>query len=234
MRDAQLTRCFLKSKSATFGGLISTARPTSQQNLSEILEAQVPQRFFLSARAARGILRRAEKRGRTLPCHLQAALESLAQADGWKTTGTSSPEHSSPTVNATGTPCPLNKPSRRDTSFLTHSDVRRAQVGTTRMEKLSSSKMSAAGETSGKTELESAKEGHVTASPKLTGTQSLLPRTSEENCAQARLPLNSAPEEESREADTQPSASMPLVQCEEDRTTTTRKETILSVRRLTP
>jgi hypothetical protein len=47
-------------------------------SLSDVLESHVPQRFFLSPRAARGILRRAEKRGRTLPSHLQAALESLA------------------------------------------------------------------------------------------------------------------------------------------------------------
>jgi DNA-cytosine methyltransferase len=39
----------------------------------------VPARYSLSARAARGILRRAEKRGRTLPSHLSAALETVAR-----------------------------------------------------------------------------------------------------------------------------------------------------------
>jgi hypothetical protein len=38
----------------------------------------VPAKYSLSARAASGILRRAEKRGRVLPEHLAAALESVA------------------------------------------------------------------------------------------------------------------------------------------------------------
>jgi site-specific DNA-cytosine methylase len=49
-----------------------------RQSLSDVLESRVPPRFFLSPRAARGILRRAEKRGRKLPPRLQAALEGLA------------------------------------------------------------------------------------------------------------------------------------------------------------
>ena len=49
-------------------------------SLSDILETgDVPQRFFLSATACRGILRRAEKRGKTLPPALQSALEAVAQ-----------------------------------------------------------------------------------------------------------------------------------------------------------
>ena len=49
-------------------------------SLSDILETgDVPQRFFLSATACRGILRRAEKRGRELPPLLQTALERVAQ-----------------------------------------------------------------------------------------------------------------------------------------------------------
>lgn len=47
-------------------------------SLPDVLEAIVPERFYLSQRAAAGILRRAEKRGRELPAHLQAALENLA------------------------------------------------------------------------------------------------------------------------------------------------------------
>jgi hypothetical protein len=52
-------------------------------SLSDVLESHVPQRFFLSPKAAAGILRRAEKRGRMLPMPLQRALEGLAriQAD---------------------------------------------------------------------------------------------------------------------------------------------------------
>jgi site-specific DNA-cytosine methylase len=51
-------------------------------SLSDVLESHAPQRFFLSAKAASGILRRAKKRGRTLPSRLQAALESLATRRG--------------------------------------------------------------------------------------------------------------------------------------------------------
>jgi hypothetical protein len=47
--------------------------------LSEVLETgSVPQRFFLSDTACRGILRRADKRGKELPPALQAALEQVA------------------------------------------------------------------------------------------------------------------------------------------------------------
>jgi len=50
-------------------------------SLSDILEGgNVPQRFFLSATACKGILRRAEKRGKALPIALQIALQSVAQA----------------------------------------------------------------------------------------------------------------------------------------------------------
>ena len=49
-------------------------------SLSDVLETgEVPQRFFLSATACRGILRRAAKRGRELPHSLQTALEHAAQ-----------------------------------------------------------------------------------------------------------------------------------------------------------
>jgi hypothetical protein len=53
---------------------------SSEPSLREILEPpqNVPARYSLSARAASGILRRAEKRGRTLPEHLAAALEAVA------------------------------------------------------------------------------------------------------------------------------------------------------------
>lgn len=47
-------------------------------SLSDVLEMTVPQRYALSARAAKGILRRANARGRTLPPELQRALEGLA------------------------------------------------------------------------------------------------------------------------------------------------------------
>ena len=43
-------------------------------SLSDILETDVPRKYYLSAKAARGILRRAEKRGRELPELLRRAL----------------------------------------------------------------------------------------------------------------------------------------------------------------
>ena len=47
--------------------------------LSDVLEGgNVPQRYFLSAKACSGILRRAEKRGKELPPLLQKALEATA------------------------------------------------------------------------------------------------------------------------------------------------------------
>ena len=49
-------------------------------SLSDILETgDVPQRFYLSAKACKGILRRADKRGKELPRQLQAALQMAAR-----------------------------------------------------------------------------------------------------------------------------------------------------------
>jgi hypothetical protein len=54
-------------------------------SLSDVLETQpVPQRFFLSATACKGILRRAEKREKTLPGQLREALLAVAQAEKQK------------------------------------------------------------------------------------------------------------------------------------------------------
>ena len=48
-------------------------------SLSDVLETgAVPQRYYLSAKACRGILRRAEKRGKALPPSLAAALQAVA------------------------------------------------------------------------------------------------------------------------------------------------------------
>src|SRR5581483_5796808 len=48
-------------------------------SLSDILETgEVPQQYFLSSRACRGILRRAEKRGKDLPEALKSALLAVA------------------------------------------------------------------------------------------------------------------------------------------------------------
>lgn len=49
----------------------------SRVTLSEVLETgPVPERYFLSKAACAGILRRAERRGKKLPAHLEAALLS--------------------------------------------------------------------------------------------------------------------------------------------------------------
>ncbi len=48
-------------------------------SLSDILETgDVPQRYYLSAKACSGILRRADKRGKELPSQLHRALEQVA------------------------------------------------------------------------------------------------------------------------------------------------------------
>src|SRR5215469_11409855 len=47
-------------------------------SLATILEPNAPKKYLLSAKAAQGILRRAAKRGRTLPTHLRQALAALA------------------------------------------------------------------------------------------------------------------------------------------------------------
>jgi len=49
-------------------------------SLSQVLEqGSIQQRYFLSAKACAGILRRAEKRGKTLPAPLQQALAAAAE-----------------------------------------------------------------------------------------------------------------------------------------------------------
>ena len=49
-----------------------------ESSLSQILQATVPQRYYLSRTACMGILRRAEERGKDLPPQLEAALERQA------------------------------------------------------------------------------------------------------------------------------------------------------------
>jgi hypothetical protein len=50
----------------------------ASSSLPDVLEVDVPARYSLSPRAAAGILRRAQKRGRELPEALRTALETLA------------------------------------------------------------------------------------------------------------------------------------------------------------
>lgn len=57
-----------------------------ESSLSLVLETgELPQRFFLSAKACTGILRRSAKRGKALPPMLKAALEQVCQYGGQET-----------------------------------------------------------------------------------------------------------------------------------------------------
>ncbi|WP_461246527.1 DNA cytosine methyltransferase [Treponema sp. R6D11] len=53
-----------------------------ESSLSQILEKNVPEKYYLSPKACRGILRRAERRGKELPEALKAALEQQALMGG--------------------------------------------------------------------------------------------------------------------------------------------------------
>ena len=66
---ASPTECWTRSTSEYHNAAV-------ESSLSDILETgDVPQRYFLSARACEGILRRAEKGGKVLPVRLAAALK---------------------------------------------------------------------------------------------------------------------------------------------------------------
>jgi len=77
MRDSQVETS-LQAWNGFAGGLISYLKPNEQVKLSQVLEPQVSERFNLSSKAVRGILRRAEKRGKVLPSQLSKALQSVA------------------------------------------------------------------------------------------------------------------------------------------------------------
>ena len=54
-----------------------------ESTLSQILQAEVPEKYCLSAKACEGILRRAEHRGKPLPEMLRVALEQqIARQNG--------------------------------------------------------------------------------------------------------------------------------------------------------
>ena len=54
-------------------------RGARESSLSQILEATVPERYYLSPKACGGIIRRAGNRGKKLPSILEAALLMQAQ-----------------------------------------------------------------------------------------------------------------------------------------------------------
>ena len=53
-----------------------------ESSLSEVLQMNAPEKYYLSAKACRGILRRAEKRGKVLPPMLQEALTEVVRSAG--------------------------------------------------------------------------------------------------------------------------------------------------------
>lgn len=69
------------SMTLNFGESPSVAR---ESTLLQILEANVPEKYYLSAKACAGILRRAEKRGKELPKMLKDALEEVVRLDVWE------------------------------------------------------------------------------------------------------------------------------------------------------
>ena len=78
MQDSQVKAC-LETWSGFNRGVISFDKPNeSNVGLESILEPTVADKYFLSAKACRGILRRSKKRGKTLPEHLHRALEEVA------------------------------------------------------------------------------------------------------------------------------------------------------------
>lgn len=81
MRDRQVAN-YLRNYAGFTRGVISSDKPSDWVNLSDILEKQpLPQKYFLSQKAATGILRRAEKRGKAIPSLLEQALRQVA-SDG--------------------------------------------------------------------------------------------------------------------------------------------------------
>lgn len=73
--------CLTLSTSEWNHTLAPSLRDDGVCSLSDILETgDVPQRYFLSAKACEGILRRAEKRGKELPELLARALRAAADS----------------------------------------------------------------------------------------------------------------------------------------------------------
>jgi hypothetical protein len=52
-----------------------------ESTLSQILEVDAPEKYYLSAKACEGILRRAESRGKQLPTMLKEALEQMIERE---------------------------------------------------------------------------------------------------------------------------------------------------------
>ena len=71
---------------ASLGGYLTLSISESPSDavvcsLSEVLETDVPLKYFLSATACRGILRRAERRNKKLPPLLEQILQAIAMEE---------------------------------------------------------------------------------------------------------------------------------------------------------
>ena len=78
MRDKQVITCLSNLDCVNIGGIISIPHPISTMRLNAVLESSVHPKYYLSPKACRGILRRAEKRGKKLPSHLEQTLRTVA------------------------------------------------------------------------------------------------------------------------------------------------------------
>ena len=81
-------KCWIRSSS-------ESPNVAVESSLSQVLLTQVDDRYLLSPKAASGILRRSERRGRTLPEPLKEALVSVITRD---LTSSPAPELSQPSV----------------------------------------------------------------------------------------------------------------------------------------
>ena len=63
-------------------------RDEKESTLSQILQENAPERYYLSATACQGILNRAKKRGKELPTMLKEALEEVIALNALQTADT--------------------------------------------------------------------------------------------------------------------------------------------------
>ena len=85
MRNGQTQEKYWQTVSPSHGesSMRNTGESPREENvstLSQILMANVPEKYYLSQKACQGILRRASARGKELPPLLKAALERQAQS----------------------------------------------------------------------------------------------------------------------------------------------------------
>lgn len=179
------------------GGDVSSSLP-------DVLLDHVPSRFFLSPRAAAGILRRAEKRGRELPQALHLALTQLASTN---------PDDAKRTTSTSSTP-----------------STDRQEDPTTTAHKQAISSPGASRPATDTTEkprtLWSAEPSDPTCDPAPTTTEGSSPTPSDQR---ASMPARTGPDEERPSLSRDPSAAATTERVDDPRTIPTS-----SVRRLTP